>query len=306
MHPTETRITILGAGGFLGTALTTHFSEKGFRVTCVGRSLDHLQLPRVELIAGSIELNDEVRRAISESVCVIHLFHDSRPGTPWRSAWTGGKKTIDTSLDIFEFCAEAGTRVVYVSSGGTVYGVKDSFPIVETERCDPISSYGVMKLALENYLRYFHTSAGLHATILRLSNPYGPGQTGRKGQGVVGAWIRNLAADLPIRIIGDGRVIRDYIYIDDVCSAVEKAIYHKAEFDIFNVGTGIGTSINELVEIFARHFPRPIQIQRESGRIVDVPVNILDIETAISSLDWHPTTNLEEGIVKSLDHVFAP
>ena len=145
--------------------------------------------------------------------------------------WEICGRTSQSSLALFDICRNSGVkRIVFVSSGGTIYGPSAQIPISETAPTDPITAYGVGKLAIEKYLALYEHLFGLDYRILRVANPFGPFQIPLKNQGVIAALISRALKNEPIEIWGDGSVVRDYIYVDDVVAALEKRYSIKAIF----------------------------------------------------------------------------
>jgi len=196
-------------------------------------------------------------------------------------------------------------KVIFASSGGTVYGIPRVIPITETHPTDPISSYGIIKLTIEKYLALYKTLYGLDYCVLRVSNAYGERQPVTGAQGVIPAFIYRALQKLDIRIWGDGSAIRDYIHVTDIVSAFLSVIDHKGEPMTFNIGSGTGHSINEIVKTLEEEMEEPLELVYEPSRPYDVPVNILDNSLAKQVLGWEPKVNLRNGIRQTLDYMRA-
>jgi len=203
---------------------------------------------------------------------------------------------IDT-LQLLESCVEAGVRkVVFASSGGTVYGQPQTMPIAEDHPTIPITSYGIVKLAVEKYLGLFDYLHGLDYTVLRISNPYGPYQNPGGQQGAVPVFLYRLRTGQPVTIWGDGSVVRDYLYISDLVEALKLAAETDTKKKVFNVGSGLGTTLNELVAIIAEVTGERPEVEYVAGRALDVPANVLDVARVREELGWSATVGLAEGI----------
>jgi len=190
---------------------------------------------------------------------------------------------------------------VFPSSGGTVYGIPKVIPIKEDHPTNPISSYGIIKLAIEKYLALFWTLYGLDYCILRISNAYGERQAANGAQGVIPTMIDKALHHQEIRIWGDGSVIRDYIHVSDIVAAFLNAAIHRGEPKIFNIGSGIGHSVNDIANTLEGLFEESLDLFYEPGRAYDVPVNILDNSLARQGLHWEPRVNLSDGIRQTLE-----
>ncbi len=182
-------------------------------------------------------------------------------------------------------------KVVFASSGGAVYGVTGSDPIGEDTQTNPISPYGVAKLTAERLL----LDAG--HTVLRIANPYGPYQDGARGQGLLAAIVQRIRADQDIAIWGDGSVVRDYIHVDDVVAALALAATAHGQHRIFNVGSGVGRSVLDVVSDLGRIAGVMPRLTFHSARPADVPVNVLDC-TRLLALGWQPRVEWHDGLTR--------
>jgi UDP-glucose 4-epimerase len=208
------------------------------------------------------------------------------------------------ALSLFNCALRCGVKkIIFISSGGTVYGVPHQVPIPETHPTDPLVPYAITKLAIEKYLYFFHAMHGLEYSVLRVANPFGDRQRVGTGQGAVATFISKAIADEPIEIWGDGTVTRDYIYIDDVVDAFISAIDYSGEPRIFNIGSGCGRSVNELITTIEALIEKPIHRCYLPARAFDVPVNILDISRAQSILGWNPKFSFQEGLRRTISWI---
>lgn len=177
-----------------------------------------------------------------------------------------------------------------------------NIPIKESHPTEPICSYGITKLAIEKYLHLFYHLHKLDYVVLRLSNPYGEWQNPNAKQGAVGVFLGRTAQGEAINIWGDGEVVRDYIYIKDAVEALIQAARYKADDDeprVFNIGSGKGCSLNELIKVIRSTVDVPVKVEYLPARDLDVSANVLDISLAKTKLDWQPITHLADGIAAS-------
>lgn len=237
-------------------------------------------------------------RVVDGAEYVFHLLGGSTPASsdkdPVADLIAGGV----ASLHLLEICRAAGVRkVVFVSSGGTVYGIPASVPIREDAPTDPISAYGISKLAVEKYLHLYHHLHGLEYAVLRVANPFGPWQDPHRRQGVVAALMQAALDGRPAEIWGDGRVVRDYLYAADVAEAIAHAAADTGAHRVFNVGSGIGRSVLDLVrDIGAASGRGHLAVVHKPGRATDVPVNVLDTSLIRREIGWTPRTGWTQAL----------
>jgi UDP-glucose 4-epimerase len=187
-------------------------------------------------------------------------------------------------------------RLVFVSSGGTIYGRADRHPTPEDTPHRPISSYGAGNLAVERLLFVHAERHGLDVRVARVANPYGPFQSGRRGQGVVAALLLHGLRGTPFPLMGDGAMVRDYVAVGDVVEALAMLAAHRGAHRVFNVGSGVGLSLRDLIGRVETVLERPIPIDPRPARALDVPVSILDVSRARAELGWAPRTPLDDGL----------
>jgi UDP-glucose 4-epimerase len=197
-------------------------------------------------------------------------------------------------------------RIVYLSSGGTVYGDPRRLPVSEDHPLDPLCSYGIVKVAVEKYLNMYSVLEGLNATVLRVSNPYG-GTARRTNdlQGVVPIFLRKMVAGESIEIWGDGSTVRDYIYIDDLIDAMVCALGLQGS-GVYNIGSGVGHSLNEVLKILSDVTGIEARVRYSAPRGFDVSRIVLDVSRAKEALGWRPSTTLHQGCSRYWDLLRMP
>jgi len=187
-------------------------------------------------------------------------------------------------------------KLIFLSSGGTVYGdIGDSLSIDESQRVRPICSYGVSKLSIEHYLSVYQHLHGLNYVALRLSNPYGERQDPHRALGAVTVFLHRTLREETIEVWGDGGVTRDFIYAGDVANAVYLTTAKPVK-GIFNVGTGVGTSLRDLLADISKAVSTEPKVVWLKGRPFDVPRVVLDCTKLQQATGWKCTTGLSEGI----------
>ncbi len=294
------RTLLLGGSGFIGSHLADQLLSSGhevsiFHATGASRqNITHLGQD-IRIVEGDFNNGDfaSILRGVD---VVVHLVNSTFPGSSLGSPIYDIQSNVISTVRLLDACRDASvSKIVFLSSGGTVYGIPQYVPIDEQHPLNPISPYGISKLMIEKYLAMYHHHYGLDYTILRLSNPYGSRQDPYRGQGVLAAWMHRLMFNKPIEIWGDGSVIRDYIYIKDAVRAIELAIIHITKEKIFNVGSGVGLSLTELREKLEYCTGKLMQVDHKVMQKVDVPVNVLNIELIERTLDWSPLTSIDQG-----------
>lgn len=297
---------VLGGGGFIGSHLVGRLLEEGHEVRVYDRSPNRfLGTPRgAEYIEGDLGNHGLIRDALEGIEVVFHLVSTTLPKTSNDDPGYDVRSNLVDTIQLLESCVEAGARkVVFTSSGGTVYGPPRTVPIPEDHPTDPISSYGIVKLAIEKYLALFYHLHGLDYAALRVSNPYGPYQNPAGQQGAISVFLNRIRTGQPITIWGDGRVVRDYLYISDLVEALVIAAATGTESKLFNVGHGEGASLNELLVLMQEVVEGTPEVEYLPARSLDVPASVLDISRAEEELGWSPSTELAEGIALTWDWI---
>ena len=290
---------ILGAG-FIGQ----NFIRLALRSNDTLRVLDHNEcaqefVGKLIWVRGDLSDENAVRKVLSGTDVVYHFISSTVPGDIADDSAELNQNVVQT-LRLLKLCVEERVpRVVFISSA-SVYGMQKVLPIPETALTDPISSHGIHKLAVEKYLQLYKYQYGLDCKIVRLSNPYGPGQelTGR--QGFIAIAIGKILAGESIMVRGDGTNVRDFIYIDDVVETLYLMGSCQTPESIFNVGSGQGCSVNQIITIMSELTGRPIKVVYTESRFADIPVSVLDISRGKNMLDNTPKISLKNGLAKIL------
>ena len=303
--PLARKCAVLGAGGFIGTNLCLVLGRLGFQVTAIGRR-SHAWSPEIlglDWVEADFVDAATIADAISGHEIVFHLLGGSVPGQSNDDPVSDVMASLVPSLQLIQACsAQRIRRLVFVSSGGTVYGPTGPGMVAETAATNPITAYGINKLAVEKYLGLFRHLHGLDAIVLRLANPYGPYQHRRRAQGLVGTLLAKALAGERIEIWGDGSVVRDYIHIDDVISALVSTIDYRGRQHVFNIGSGQGRTVRDVVaDVCAITLTSLNRVTYHPGRPADVPFNILDCTLAREELNWQARVGWQEGLSSTID-----
>jgi UDP-glucose 4-epimerase len=219
------------------------------------------------------------------------------------------RTNIDGLLNVLECARRGGTRrVIFVSSGGVVYGEPEERPTPETAAKQPLSPYGVSKLAAEYYLGYYHMVHGLEYVALRYANIYGPRQDPHGEAGVVAIFSQRIRDGAALAVFGDGEQTRDYVYVSDVAAAnllasdAELPAGGGLDARAFNVGTGVGTSVSELARTLMEVAGQEVEVTHAPPRPGELRHSCLDA-TRLRRLGWAPAVALREGLAKTYGHI---
>jgi len=289
---------VLGGGGFLGTNLCHRLAASGVKVRAFGRqrvSSEHID--GLDWYPGDYSDATALASAIEGYEIVFHLLHTTTPHTSNLDMVAEIQQNVISTLAVLDISRNLGVkRVVFVSSGGVIYGPSKQIPTPETAPTDPITAYGISKLTIEKYLALYEHLHGLNYRVLRVTNPFGPFQIPRKNQGIIATLISRALKHESIEIWGDGSVVRDYIFVSDVIDALEAAAVDQSDTRIFNIGSGHGRNLREIISVIETQLNNKIDIIWKEGRSIDVPISIVSIERARDILGWIPKTPFEIGV----------
>lgn len=296
---------MLGGNGFVGSHLVDALLATGHMVRVFDRGAELYRAPLVDVDYRLGDFGDApfLAEALEGVDVVFHLISTTVPSTSNLDPVSDIQGNLINTVRLLQLMAQKSVRrIVYLSSGGTVYGIPETAHIPETHSLKPICSYGVIKVAVENYLFMFRSLYGLQPIVLRPSNPYGERQGHAGVQGVIGTFLKKIRAGEKIEIWGDGLVVRDFIYISDLVDLCLKAGL-SSSCGIFNAGSGVGLSINEVLFAAAHAVGQPVVPVYKPGRSYDVPSVILDISKASSTFSWRPVVAMPEGMAKTWQQI---
>lgn len=284
---------VVGASGFLGSALVRTLRARGVRVGEYTR--------KAPFLAGPGMPDDHVVTARTVFWLATSINPAVADAEPWRAQ--GDRDTFASMLRTVEQLANP-PRIVLISSGGTVYDPAVEPPYREDSATRPLSAYGRAKLELEATLRdsALPDDRGL---VVRVANAYGPGQPAASGQGVIAYWLRALAKGESITLFGDPTTTRDFVYVDDIAEALAAVHEHAGALPpVLNVGSGVPTSLGELAELVCEVTGTPFSgVRRESARGFDTPHSWLEVSLAGGVLGWKPRTPLRTGLSSAWERV---
>jgi UDP-glucose 4-epimerase len=304
---------VLGGGGFIGINLCKRLLADGHslrvferpRLLVGEKSIDSSGRPfheALEWVEGDFTNPSDMEGAVAGCDVIFHLICTTLPKSSNENPVYDIESNLTATVRLLETArTHRVKKIIFLSSGGTVYGIPRSIPVPESHPLDPICSYGITKLSIEKYLHLYHYLYGLDYCVLRVANPYGEYQRVASTQGVVAVFLHQALNREPIEIWGNGSVVRDYVYIGDVIDALSKAICHSGDLRTFNIGSGVGHSLNELMETIESLLGYPVLRIYKERRAVDVPATVLDIASARDFLCWQPSTAFRNGLAVTID-----
>ena len=298
---------VIGGTGFIGTHLVHALVETGRDILVVGRKERGLiSLPeKVEYLQGDIRNQEFINQILSGVDEIVNLAYSSVPKTSYENPVLDIMGNLPSSVGLLEAaCRLPLKKMLFVSSGGTVYGEPKSLPIDEEHPTNPISPYGITKLALEKYAQMYHRVRGLPVVCVRPSNPFGEGQKPFVGQGFVATAVASFLAGKEIKIFGEQGTIRDYIYVGDVAKALVAALDFGVPGECYNVGSAIGRSNLEIVDeisIHARMHDFKTSVTHEAARAFDVSANVLDTNKLYEISGWKPEVEFSAAFGRTWD-----
>jgi len=297
-------ILVTGGAGFIGSHLADAFIKAGHFVTVV----DDLSTGKRENVNEDAEFyqldirSEQLRNVFRDDQfdAVVHQAAQMDVRKSVTDPMFDASVNIIGTLNLLEMCREFKIKqLLFSSTGGAIYGEQERFPADEDHPLRPISPYGIAKLSIEKYLYYYHTVHGLNYVSLRYANVYGPRQSPHGEAGVVAIFTsRMLAGEQPL-INGDGKQTRDYVFVDDVVKANLLALKHDGS-GIFNVGTGIETSVNEIFGLLRSITGAKCEEKHASAKQGEQQRSVIDTRLFEKKFGWRPGTQLREGLAKTV------
>jgi UDP-glucose 4-epimerase len=303
-------ILVTGGNGFIGSHLIDALCiDSKSNVFAVGRNpleKSFFNNPD-EFRYYEADLNDElnISKIISDNhiSTVYHIAWSNFNATAQSNIVNDVKTNVISSIKLFDACVKNDVqRIIYLSSGGTVYGMPEILPVEENHPKLPVTGYGVSKLTIEHYLQMYSRFYGVESVILRPSVPYGPRQNPIRGQGAITTFLYKALHNQPISIWGDGTSQRDYFFISDLISALLLAMNISYEQNlVFNIAGDKTYTLSDILEIVQEIVGVPMDVVYEPSRMVDVPNIYLDTTKAAKSMDWKPMVGIKKGIIDTCE-----
>lgn len=296
------KVLVLGGNGFIGSHLIDSLIADGHEVTCFTKldgqpatNLVHLQ-DNIRIIDGDFADTDQLDGAIKGNDYVFHMLSFSTPASTIDDHFIDIQKNVIGTIKLLELCVKHNIKkIIYPSSGGAIYGNQLKERLDENAPTEPVSLYGISKLTIENYLRYFSNVHGLDYMIFRISNPFGPRQNPRGAQGLIAVSLLAIKEGRPLRVYGDGNNTRDYIYVTDAADLMARAFDMETQHKLYNLGSGVGYSINDILSIYRTRMGFNFEVDKYPARESDVLRIILDVDR-LSEFQFQPKVGFEEGI----------
>jgi len=299
------RCLILGGNGFLGSNLAEALLREGHEVVLYDRfsqgmkNTSHLH-ERVTRVRGDLADIPLLSKTMTDVDYLFQYISTTNPATALQDPVADAESNLLGSLRVMDAAVKNHIeKIIFPSSGGTIYGESTGKPIPETTPLEPVNPYAIVKMTLERYLRYYHDAYGMDFLVIRYANPYGPRQRGNNRQGVIPIFLHRILRNERPVVYGDGSAVRDYIYIDDAIAATLAVLHARPEEKVFNIGCGYGTSLNELIAIMAEVTGKEIVVEYTRPEITRVSRIVLDISRIQRVTRWRPETGLRDGIART-------
>ena len=301
------KILVLGGSGFIGSHVVGALLAAGHGVRVYDRAPERFRpTPAgVEFLPGELSDTAALAGALAGVDMVFHLISTTVPSTANLDPIADVQGNLINTIRLMELMRAQGVdRLLYLSSGGAVYGVPQVDPVPEDHPLNPVISYGIIKVAVENYIRAEQHLHGLNPVILRPSNPYGPRQGYGGVQGVIGTFMWRVARGESMQLWGDGSVVRDFIHVRDLAELC-LACAEQEVTGTFNAGAGEGHSIRQVLDGIAEASGLPVDPEMKPGRAIDVPRVVLDVAAAKTATGWVPRTGFRDGLAETWAWVLA-
>lgn len=304
-------VMVTGSSGFIGKNLVKYLVGKDYQ-NIIGCDVIAADETYLEMLRGSnFQFNQSsFLTPLSEQNLnhqihtIVHLARTTKPGPQIKNFEKDINENVLGTLKFFKNFADQGLKkFVLISSGGTVYGGQNANgENSEQDPCNPKSFYGIASLMTEKYLGVLSQELDIELIILRLANPFGPFQSLNRNQGLVNTIIEKTVNQEALEIWGDGSAIRDYIFVEDVCRAINLSIQYKGETSVFNIGTGVGRTVKSVVHDVLNLTDKkpPISYGVKQSNAVDK--NILNVDLAKKELGWEPNTHWELALNKTFEY----
>ncbi|TAM71906.1 MAG: NAD-dependent epimerase/dehydratase family protein [Microbacteriaceae bacterium] len=301
------KTVVIGANGFIGSHLVDALVSAGHEVRAFDRFSSQrptFETTDVEIMPGEFLSRGDLDAAVAGSDFVVHTLSTTTPATAESDPTLDIRTNVAQTVELLESAVDAGVKHVYfASTGGAIYGPQGKVDYSETDRALPISPYGIGKLSIEHYLRYFKAKHGLNSTTFRISNPYGPRQHPNKKQGLIPIALRQISLGKPVVRIGDGSMVRDYVYVEDLVRMIVPVVGARTEFDLYNVGSGLGYSVSEILDALRQATGVDFAIDERPVPSTFVDRVVLNTQRFRSEFGELTLTPLDTGIRRTYEEI---
>ncbi|MGB0660094.1 MAG: NAD-dependent epimerase/dehydratase family protein [Mangrovicoccus sp.] len=292
---------IIGGTGFLGRHLCEAFARAGQTATVIAHNPDYVFLENLIQPMPAAELGtQEADEALATADTVIHLAYSSKPASNQNAEGMEIPQNVQPFLVMMGQLASAGKnpRVIYASTGGQIYGGGHDAPIPETAAPSPATPYALGKLMIEEALAYFGRKGAIQPTVLRLANPVGRWQLGRR-HGFVSAAVERVLGGKPLTLFGPGQNQRDYFDADEFSDFLISLLARSGSIEgVFNIGSGLSLTERQVLSVVEETLGRAPIIDEKPARAFDLPYAVLDCGAAAEQLGWASKTSLAETVAK--------
>lgn len=291
------RVVVIGSNGFIGTNLLQYLNSRQIEVIACDAREPAKKIVGVAYHKVTGNGTEFYKHVLEEGDYVILLKWKGVPISAIKDQRELFQSNIVDTVLLINTCVECKVKkIFFASSGGAVYGNKEKFPINELEEAQPISEYGIQKLMIEDYLKYISKTSQIPTVSLRIANPYGPYQPPFSGQGIIATFLASCLQGKDVEILGDGNCFRDYIYIDDLCECIYCCLLTDIPEGVYNVGSGVKTSILEICEVISRVVGKEVQRTLKPAFGAQVKNNVLDCAKIKEQINWKCNISMNEGI----------
>jgi len=297
-----TRAVVIGGNGFLGSHVVDALAGAGFDVTAFDRFGSPLQFtaPGVRQLAGDFGDPEDIAAAVAGQDYVFHFLSTTTPASAESDPTSDISSNISNSVELFSAAASAGVqRVFFASTGGAIYGPNASDLCREDDATNPVSPYAIGKRAVESYLDYFTTRGSFDAVTLRISNPYGSRQKSNRRQGLIPIAIASVLEGHPVTMFGDGGMLRDYVYVDDLAAMVTSIATGAPAHRVYNLGSGVSTSVRGVLTTLRDVSGVDFEVVTAPTPSTFVEKVVLDTSRFTNEFGATELTDLPDGIAKT-------
>lgn len=302
-------ILVLGGSGFIGSNLVEFLADKGDKIIVFSKSKKARNLEpfkdRIKIIDGDFSDFKKIKNILEKEKIdiVVHLISNVIPGTQFNKITADIDVELVSTMKLINLLAEKNIKLVFFSTGGAIYGNNSKTLYSENDTPNPINYYGWLKLTIEKYIEMQHEIAGLNYLNIRPSNVYGKNQKPKRKQGLIGVTLEKIINNDDVEVWGDGKVTRDYLYVEDLCRAVYLLIKNNKWNNTYNVGSGKGTSVNDILKIIKKVTGKNFKINYSEKRKIDSKHNALNTTKLKKTIKWENLTPLEKGIRKTWETI---
>ena len=301
------KLLVVGANGFIGSHLVDSLAAEGHEITAFDRYSSNSPTflsSKARVLLGDFLSRGDIESAVAGQEYVLHFLSTTTPATAESDPTLDIRTNVAQTVELLEACVDAGVKHFYfASTGGAIYGEQGKSEYSELDRALPISPYAIGKLTIENYLRYFRAKHGLPSTVFRVSNPYGTRQRPNHKQGLIPIALRQIALGRPVVRLGDGSMMRDYIYVDDLASMITRVVGNPTQHGVYNIGSGQGLSVSEVFESLVRVTGIDFEIEERPVPPTFVDRVVLNPGRYRQEFGYLPLTGIDDGVRMTFDEI---